>query len=61
MKFLQGEDIDSAFAVSISFNKEPETNGNGTMFGFGDGSIDEVKRTHKKAIEFGGSCEGEPN
>jgi len=59
MTFWQGEDIDSAFAVSISFNKEPETNENGTMFGVG--STDEVKRTHKKAIEFGGSCEGEPN
>jgi len=28
---------------------------------FGVGSTDEVKRTHKKVIEFGGSCEGEPN
>jgi len=31
------------------------------MFGFGVGSTDEVKRLHKKAIELGGSCEGEPN
>lgn len=46
-----------AFAVASPFNEEPATNGNGTMVG----SIDEVKRLHKKAIELGGTCEGEPN
>ncbi len=61
MTFWQGEDKDSAFAVAIPFNEEPATNGNGTMFGFSVGSAEEVKRLHKKAIELGGTCEGEPN
>jgi len=63
MTFWQGEDEDSAFAVAVAmpFNKEPATNGNGTMIGFGVGSTDEVKRLHRKAVELGGSCEGEPN
>ncbi len=50
-----------AFAVAIPFDKEPATNGNGTMVGFGVGSVDNVKKFHKKAIELGGTCEGEPN
>ncbi len=59
MTYWLGEDF--AFAVAIPFDKKPATNGNGTMVGFGVGSIDEVKRFHKKAIELGGTCEGEPN
>lgn len=61
MAFWQGEDEDSAFAVAIPFNQEIATNGNGTMVGFGVGSNQEVKRLYQKAIELGGSCEGEPN
>jgi len=61
MTFWQGEDKDCAFAVAIPFNEEPATNGNGMMFGFSVGSTDEVRRLHKKAIELGGTCEGEPN
>jgi len=61
MTFWQGEDKDSAFAVAIPFNEEPATNGNGTMFGFSVSSVEEVKRLHKKVIELGGTCEGEPN
>lgn len=61
MTFWQGKDEDSAFAVAIPFNEEAANNGNGTMLGFGVGSVEEVKRLHKKAIELGGSCEGEPN
>ncbi len=61
MTFWQGDDRDSAFAVASPFNEEPATNGNGSMFGFGVGSTEEVERLHKKAIELGGTCEGEPN
>ena len=61
MTFWQGEDEDSAFAVAIPFNQEVATNGNGTMVGFGVKSIEEVDRLYKKAIELGGTCEGEPN
>lgn len=59
MTYWLGEDF--AFAIAIPFDEKPATNGNGTMVGFGVGSIEEVKRMHKKAIELGGTCEGEPN
>jgi len=59
MTYWLGEDF--AFAVAIPFDEEPATNGNGTMVGFGAGSIEEVKRLHKKVIELGGTCEGEPS
>ena len=59
MTYWLGEDF--AFAVAIPFDEKPATNGNGTMVGFGVGSIEEVKRLHKKAIELGGTCEGEPS
>lgn len=52
---------DFTFAVAIPFNEAPATNGNGTMIGISVGSNDEVIRLHKKAIELGGTCEGEPN
>jgi predicted lactoylglutathione lyase len=59
MTFWQFESF--AFAIALPFNEEPATNGNGTMIGFDVGSTEEVKRLHKKAIELGGTCEGEPN
>ena len=59
MTYWLGEDF--AFAVAIPFDEEPATNGNGTMVGFSVGSREQVKRLHKKAIELGGTCEGEPN
>ncbi len=58
MNFWQFEH--SVFAVAIPYDKEPATNGNGTMIGFDVESEDEVKRLYAKAIELGGSCEGEP-
>jgi len=54
----QGEDF--AFAVAKPFDGAPATNGNGTMIGFSVGSTDEVKRLHKRVIDLGGTCEGEP-
>jgi predicted lactoylglutathione lyase len=59
MTFWQFESF--AFALAVPFDEEPATNGNGTMIGFDVGSVEEVKRLHKKAIELGGTCEGEPN
>jgi predicted lactoylglutathione lyase len=50
-----------AFAIALPFDGETATNGNGTMIGFDVGSAEDVKRLHKKAIELGGTCEGEPN
>jgi predicted lactoylglutathione lyase len=58
MTFWQCEDF--AFAIARPFNEEPASNGNGTMIGFNVGSTEEVKRLHKKVIELGGTCEGEP-
>lgn len=58
MNFWQFESF--AFAVAIPFDQNPATNGNGTMIGFDVESIEEVKRLYTKAIELGGSCEGEP-
>ena len=59
MTFWQFDDF--AFAVALPFDGEAATNGNGTMIGFDVGSIEEVKRLYKKAIELGGICEGEPS
>jgi predicted lactoylglutathione lyase len=50
-----------AFAIAKPFNEEPASNGNGTMIGFNVGSTEEVIRLHKKGVELGGTCEGEPN
>jgi catechol 2,3-dioxygenase-like lactoylglutathione lyase family enzyme len=58
LTFWQCENF--AFAIAIPFDEEPATNGNGTMIGFEIGSTEEVKRLHKKAIELGGTSEGEP-
>jgi len=51
---------DFIFAIAEPFDGKPATNGNGTMVGFSLGSADEVKRVYKKALELGGSDEGEP-
>ena len=51
---------DFAFAAALPFDGEPAVNGNGTMVGFSLGSAAEVTRLHSKAIELGGTCEGEP-
>ncbi|MBD5769625.1 VOC family protein [Marinomonas colpomeniae] len=59
MTYWQNDEM--AFALAIPFDEEEATNGNGTMLGFGVDSVEEVKRLHKKAIELGGRCEGEPN
>lgn len=59
MTYWLGDDF--AFAVAIPFDEEIATNGNGTMLGFSVGSAETVKSYHKKAIELGGRCAGEPN
>lgn len=59
MTFWQCDDF--AFAIAYPFNEKPATNGNGTMIGFCVGSSQDVKTFHKKALDLGGTCEGEPN
>jgi predicted lactoylglutathione lyase len=59
MTFWQCEDF--TFAIAKPFNGELASNGNGTMIGLNVGAIEEVKRLYKKAIELGGTSEGEPD
>lgn len=59
MTYWLGEDF--AFAVALPFNEQPATNGNGTMLGFNVGTSDQVVKLYNKAINLGGSCEGQPN
>ena len=58
MTYWLGKDF--TFAIAKPFDGKPATNGNGTMVGFGVGSIENVKRMHKMAIELGGTSEGAP-
>lgn len=58
MTYWLGDDF--AFAVAKPFDGEQASNGNGTMVGFNVGSVEEVKRLHKKAIDLGGANEGDP-
>lgn len=59
MTYWLGEDF--AFAIAIPFDEQQATNGNGTMIGFNVGSAEDVEKFYRKAIELGGTSEGEPN
>lgn len=48
------------FGIAEPFDGENATNGNGTMLGLNVGSSEEVDRLYKKALNLGGSSEGEP-
>lgn len=48
------------FSIAEPFDESPASNGNGTMLGFHVEAIEEVNRLHKKALELGGSSEGDP-
>ncbi|UAA37166.1 VOC family protein [Paraneptunicella aestuarii] len=58
MVYWQNEHF--TFAIAIPFDKQPATNGNGTMVGFDVGSAENVKKLYNAVIELGGTCEGEP-
>lgn len=49
-----------SIAVSIPFNKEAATVGNGTMVAVNLESSEQVDAFYAKALELGGSCEGKP-
>jgi catechol 2,3-dioxygenase-like lactoylglutathione lyase family enzyme len=57
---LYGRVGTSWFGVLGPENGEPATVGNGVMFGFGLDSVEAVEAFHAKALELGGSSEGEP-
>lgn len=49
-----------AISVTLPFNKEAATVGNGTMVAVVLESPEQVDAFYNKAIELGGSCEGKP-
>ena len=51
---------DPAISVTLPFNNEPATVGNGTMVAVAMDTPENVKAFYEKAIELGGSCEGKP-
>ena len=48
------------FAVTEPYDEQSAAPGNGTMTAFGAPNLDVIKAVHAKAIEMGGTCEGEP-
>lgn len=55
----KGED-EPALSVTVPFNKEPASVGNGVMVAIYLESPEQVDAFYAKAIELGGSCEGKP-
>lgn len=49
-----------SIAVSIPFNKEPASVGNGTMVAVALDTTEQVDAFYAKALELGGTCEGKP-
>ncbi|MCC2606741.1 VOC family protein [Planctobacterium marinum] len=49
-----------AISVTLPFNKEAATAGNGTMVAVVLESPEQVDAFYHKALELGGSCEGKP-
>lgn len=47
-------------AVTVPFNKEPATVGNGVMVALYMDSPEQVEALHKKALELGSTNEGDP-
>jgi catechol 2,3-dioxygenase-like lactoylglutathione lyase family enzyme len=47
-------------AVCTPYDEQAATPGNGTMIALAAGSREDVDRLHRKALELGGSTEGEP-
>lgn len=51
---------DAKIAINTPFNGDPATVGNGSMVALAATDKDQVHNVHAKALELGGSCEGEP-
>jgi predicted lactoylglutathione lyase len=49
-----------SIAVSVPFNKEPASVGNGTMVAVVLDTAEQVNAFYAKALELGGTCEGKP-
>lgn len=50
----------AGFAVTLPYDGEAATHGNGTMATFGAPGRDAVDRMHEAALAGGGTCEGPP-
>ena len=46
--------------ITRPYNEQPATNANGGMVAIALDSKEDVTRVHAKALELGGTCEGEP-
>jgi len=57
---IYGKNGMPTFGVLGPHNGEPATAGNGSMFGFGFSSRAEVDAFHARALELGGTDEGQP-
>ena len=49
-----------AVSVTVPFNQEPATVGNGVMVALYMETKEQVDAFYKKALELGGTCEGKP-
>lgn len=47
-------------SVILPFNGEPSTAGNGTMIGLNADNPDMINKLHAKALDLGGTNEGDP-
>ena len=60
IKFI-GKDLHSPMvAVCIPYDENDPHPGNGNMLAFAPGSKEGVDALHKKALELGATCDGEP-
>lgn len=50
---------DFMFSIAEPFDENLASNGNGTMLGLHVDSVEEVNRLHGKALDLGGTSEGE--
>lgn len=56
-----GTSMDSPMlAVCIPFDEQGAQPGNGNMFAVNPGTKEDVQKMYHKAIELGGTCDGEP-
>ena len=58
--YVFGDTPGPMFVVGTPFDEGSATAGNGTMFSFAVASKEAVTEAHAKALELGGTCEGEP-
>lgn len=49
-----------SIGITLPYDGEPATRGNGTMFAVMAKDEDQVRRVHAAALANGGSCEGPP-